>query len=674
LAKSSLSGGRDIVKGMTVYLPDGRALEVPEGATAKDVAERIGPGLARAAVGAIVDGELYDLFKPLPEGATVRILTEKDPEYQHLFRHTLAHVLAQAVKEFFREKGYDPDQVRLGVGPVIEKGFYYDIEAPEPISDEDLPAIEEKMREILRRDLPLRRFVLPREAALARYQGKDPYKTELILDLPEGEEISFYQQGDEAFGFTDLCRGPHVPSTGRIPPHFRLTHVAGAYWRGDERRPMLQRVYGVAFRTAEELKEYLWQLEEAKKRDHRRLGRELELFLIDPMVGKGLVLWLPKGNVIREELMAFMREEQIRRGYQLVTTPHIGSLELYKTSGHYPYYAESQFPPISFKERGEEEEYLLKPMNCPHHIRIYAYRRRSYRELPLRLAEFGTVYRYEKAGELLGLTRVRGFTQDDAHIFCTPEQVKEEFLGVLDLVLKVLSTLGLKDYRARIGVRDPKSDKYVGDEAKWSLAERQIEEAALEAGLHYTVEEGDAAFYGPKLDFVVKDALGREWQLGTIQVDYNLPERFGLTYVGRDGAEHRPVMIHRAPFGSLERFIGILIEHFAGDFPLWLAPVQAVVVPVSEKQEDYAKEVVERLKAAGLRAEADLRPERMQARIRDAEVAKVPYVLVVGEREKAEGGVSVRRRHRGNLGSMPLSAFLEGALKEYREKLLESAF
>ena len=659
---------------MTVYLPDGKPLELPEGATAKDVARALGEGWERRAVGAIVDGELYDLLKPLPQGAKVRLLTEKDPEFQTLFRHTLAHVLAQAVKEFFREKGYDPESVRLGVGPVIEKGFYYDIEAPEPLSDEDLPAIEAKMREILKRDLPLRRFVLSREEALARYRGKDPYKTELILEIPEGEEISFYQQGDEAYGFTDLCRGPHVPSTGRIPPHFKLTHVAGAYWRGDENRPMLQRVYGVAFRTAEELKEYLWQLEEAKKRDHRRLGRELELFLIDPMVGKGLVLWLPKGNVVREELMAFMREEQVRRGYQLVTTPHIGSLELYKTSGHYPYYAESQFPPISFKERGEEEEYLLKPMNCPHHIRIYAYRKRSYRELPLRLAEFGTVYRYEKAGELLGLTRVRGFTQDDAHIFCTPEEVKGEFLGVLDLVLKVFATLGLKDYRARIGVRDPKSDKYVGDEAKWALAERQIEEAAAEAGLRYTVEEGDAAFYGPKLDFVVKDALGREWQLGTIQVDYNLPERFGLTYVGKDGEEHRPVMLHRAPFGSLARFIGILIEHFAGDFPLWLAPVQAVVVPVSEKQEGYAREVAGRLKEAGLRAEADTRPERMQARIRDAEVQKVPYVLVVGEREKAEGAVSVRRRKKGNLGTMPLAAFLEGALREYRERRLEPVF
>lgn len=662
------------MKRMTVYLPDGKALDLPEGATAWDVAKALGPDLAKAAMGALVDGEVYDLFKPLPQGARVRILTEKDPEYQRLFRHTLAHVLAQSVKEYFQEKGYDPESVKLGIGPVIEHGFYYDIDAPEPISDEDLPAIEAKMREILKRDLPLRRFVLSREEALARYQGKDPFKTELIQEIPEGEEISFYQQGDEAYGFTDLCRGPHVPSTGRIPPHFKLTHVAGAYWRGDENRPMLQRVYGVAFRTEEELKEHLWRLEEARKRDHRRLGKELELFLIDPMVGKGLVLWLPKGNILREELIQFMRQEQVRRGYQLVATPHIGSLELYRTSGHYPYYAESQFPPIRFEGRDEAEEYLLKPMNCPHHIRIYAHRRRSYRELPLRLAEFGTVYRYEKAGELLGLTRVRGFTQDDAHIFATPEQVKGEFLGVLDLVLHVFHTLGLKEYRARIGVREPGSSKYVGDEEKWALAERQIEEAAQEAGLSYTVEPGDAAFYGPKLDFVVKDALGREWQLGTIQVDYNLPERFALTYVGQDGTEHRPVMIHRAPFGSLERFIGILLEHFAGDFPLWLSPVQAVVIPVSEKQEDYAKEVLSRLKEAGLRAEADLRPERMQARIRDAELQKIPYILVVGERERETGAVSVRRRHRGNLGSIPLSGFLEAALREVREKRIESVF
>lgn len=661
-----------MMKRMTVYLPDGKALDLPEGATAWDVAKALGPSLAKAAVGALVEGEVCDLFKPLFDGARVRILTEKDPEYQRLFRHTLAHVLAQAVKKYFQEKGYDPESVKLGIGPVIEHGFYYDIDAPEPISDEDLPAIEAKMREILKRDLPLGRFVLSREEALARYQGKDPYKTELIQEIPEGEEISFYQQGDEAYGFTDLCRGPHVPSTSRIPPHFKLTHVAGAYWRGDENRPMLQRIYGVAFRTEEELKEHLWRLDEARKRDHRRLGKELELFLIDPVVGKGLVLWLPKGNILREELTQFMRQEQLRRGYLLVTTPHIGSLELYRTSGHYPYYAESQFPPIRFEN--EAEEYLLKPMNCPHHIRIYAHRKRSYRELPLRLAEFGTVYRYEKAGELLGLTRVRGFTQDDAHIFCTPEQVKGEFLGVLDLVLHVFHTLGLKEYRARIGVREPGSSKYVGDEEKWALAERQIEEAAQEAGLSYTVEPGDAAFYGPKLDFVLKDALGREWQLGTIQVDYNLPERFALTYVGQDGAEHQPVMIHRAPFGSLERFIGILLEHFAGDFPLWLSPVQAVVIPVSEKQEDYAKEVLSRLKEAGLRAEADLRPERMQARIRDAELQKIPYILVVGAREREAGAVSVRRRHRGDLGSMPLSVFLEAALREVREKRIESVF
>ncbi len=621
---------------MTVRLPDGKPLELPQGATAKDVAERISRSLAKEAVGAIVNGELYDVFKPLPEGAEVRIITRKDPEYQHLFRHTLAHVLAQAVKEFFQEKGYDPDAVKLGVGPVIENGFYYDIDAPEPISDGDLPEIEKRMHRILKRNLPLRRYVLSREEALARYRGKDPYKTELIQDLPEDEEISFYEQE----GFTDLCRGPHVPSTGKIPPFFKLTHVAGAYWRGDETRPMLQRVYGVAFRTKEELDHYLWQLEEAKKRDHRKLGRELELFLIDPMVGKGLPLWLPKGNTVRELLIQFMREEQLRRGYQLVTTPHVGALELYKTSGHYPYYADSQFPPIEL----EDEAYLLKPMNCPHHIRIYAARPRSYRELPLRLAEFGTVYRFEQSGELHGLTRVRGFTQDDAHIFCTPEQVKEEFLSVLDLTMHVFRTLGMENYRARIGVRDPGSDKYVGEDAKWALAERQIQEACQEVGLAYTVEEGDAAFYGPKLDFVVKDALGREWQLGTIQVDYNLPERFDLTYVGPDGEPHRPVMIHRAPFGSLERFIGILIEHFAGEFPLWLAPVQVVVVPITDRHVAYAHEVAQALREAGIRVEVDARGERMNAKIRDAETQKVPVILVVGDQEVAQRTVAVRDR------------------------------
>ena len=649
---------------MKIRLPDGKEIELPEGSTARDVAEKISRSLAKEAVGAIVNGEVYDLFKPLPEGAEVRILTRKDPEYQLLFRHTLAHVMAQAVKEFFAKKGYDPEEVKLGIGPVIENGFYYDIDAPEPISDADLPEIEKLMQRIIKKNLPLRRYVLEREEALARYRGKDPYKTELIEDLPEGEEISFYEQE----GFTDLCRGPHVPSTGKIPPHFKLTHVAGAYWRGDESRPMLQRIYGVAFRTKEELEHYLWQLEEAKKRDHRRLGRQLELFHIDPMVGKGLVLWLPKGNVMREELVAFMREEQVRRGYQLVTTPHIGSLELYKTSGHYPYYAESQFPPMELEDG---EAYLLKPMNCPHHVRIYAMRPRSYRELPLRLAEFGTVYRFEQSGELHGLTRVRGFTQDDAHIFCTPEQVKEEFLGVLDLTLKVFGTLGMGDFRVRIGVRDPGSDKYVGDAEHWAVAERQIQEACDEAGLDYTIEEGDAAFYGPKLDFVVKDVLGREWQLGTIQVDYNLPERFDISYKGPDGEPHRPVMIHRAPFGSLERFIGILIEHFAGEFPLWLAPVQVVVVPITDRHHDYARKVRAELEAAGLRVEVDDRPERMNAKIRDAETQKVPVILVVGDKEQEEGTVAVRDRRSGERATRPLAEVVQDLAERVRTRARE---
>ena len=649
---------------MKVRLPDGKELELPEGATARDVAEALGGRWPKEAVGALVDGELYDLLKPLPEGAEVRLLTKKDPEYQYLFRHTLAHVLAQAVREFFAKKGYPPESVKLGVGPVIEHGFYYDIDAPEPISDADLPEIEKIMRDILKRDLPLRRYELSREEAIRRYEGVDPYKVELIQDIPEGEPISFYEQE----GFADLCRGPHVPRTGMIPPHFKLTHVAGAYFKGDASRPQMQRVYGVAFRSKEELKDYLWRLEEAKKRDHRKLGRELELFLIDPMVGKGLVLWLPKGNVVREELIAFMREEQKKRGYQLVTTPHIGSLELYKTSGHYPYYAESQFPPMQLEE---DEAYLLKPMNCPHHVRIYASKKRSYKELPLRLAEFGTVYRYEQSGELHGLTRVRGFTQDDAHIFCTPEQVKDEFKRVIELTLHVFDTLGLTDFRARIGTRDPNSDKYVGDDARWALAERQIQEAAREMGLDYTVEEGDAAFYGPKLDFVVRDALGREWQLGTIQVDYNLPERFDIAYVGPDGQLHRPVMIHRAPFGSIERFMGILIEHFAGEFPLWLAPVQVAIVPITDRHHAYAEQVQDRLAAAGLRAEVDKRPERMQAKIRDWEKQKVPVILVVGDREAEEGTVAVRDRRRRERRTAPLDEVVADLAERVRERRLE---
>ncbi|MCX7740001.1 MAG: threonine--tRNA ligase [Meiothermus sp.] len=652
---------------MNAVLPDGRNLELFPGATALDVARSIGPGLARAAVGAIVNGELYDLLKPLPDGASVRILTEKDPEYAELFRHTLAHVLAQAVRELYAERGFRPEDVKLAIGPVIENGFYYDLEAPIPLREEDLPVVERKMHRIVADDLPLRRFVLSREEALARYRDIDPYKTELIQDLPEGEEISFYQQGDENYGFTDLCRGPHVPSTGRIPPYFRLTGIAGAYWRGDASRPMLQRVYGIAFRTKEELENYLWQQEEARRRDHRKLGRELELFLLDPLVGKGLPIWLPKGNVLREELIAFMREEQLRRGYQLVATPHIGSVELYKTSGHFPYYADSQFPLMDLGERNENEQYMLKPMNCPHHIRIYAHKPRSYRELPLRLAEFGTVYRYELSGELNGLTRVRGFTQDDAHIFCTPEQVKDEFLGVLDLVLKVFTTLGLGSYRARVGVREPGSDKYVGAEEVWNAAEGQIIQACEEAGLRYSIEPGDAAFYGPKLDFVVRDVLGREWQLGTIQVDYNLPERFGLTYTGPDGAEHRPVMIHRAPFGSLERFIGILIEHFGGDFPLWLAPVQAVVVPIADRHHPYALQVAQTLKAEGFRAEADTRPERMNAKVRDAELQKIPLILVVGDKEAAAGTVNLRERHVAEQRTLELAELVA----EMRRRVVE---
>ena len=646
---------------MIATLPDGKRLELPERATPLDAAAQIGPRLAKDAVGARVNGQLADLLTPIPDGASIEILTTRKPaDWLDLARHTLAHVMAQAVLEHYEARGFGRERVRMGVGPVIENGFYYDFDLPEPLGAEELPRVEERMRAILARDLPLERFEVTRDQALASYRGRDRFKTELIEGLPEGETISFYRQGSES-DFTDLCRGPHVPRTGLIPPHFRLTSTSGAYWRGSEKNPMLQRVYGVAFATAEELETYLGRIEEARKRDHRKLGRELELFLIDPLVGKGLPMWLPKGTVVRETLVAFLREQQLERGYQGVVTPNIGNVELYRTSGHYPYYADSQFPPITV----DDEQYMLKPMNCPHHVRIYAHKPRSYRDLPVRLAEFGTVYRYEQSGELNGLTRVRGFTQDDAHIFCRPDQLKAEFLGVLDLTVLVLRTFGLNDVRFRVGTREPGVDKYVGDAASWDLAERQIVEAVEEVGLPFTVEPGDAAFYGPKLDFVVKDVIGREWQLGTIQVDYNLPERFELEYAGEDGQQHRPVMIHRAPFGSLERFFGILIEHFGGNFPVWLAPVQARLVPISDRHAEYAREVEARLRAAGLRVEVDDSSERMQAKIRDAELQKVPYILVVGDKEVAAGAAGVREHGKGDRGQVSVDALVA----ELRERV-----
>jgi threonyl-tRNA synthetase len=558
-------------------------------------------------------------------------------------RHSTAHLMAQAVCELF-------PGTKLAIGPPIEDGFYYDVDPPQPITGEDLPRIEERMREIAARDLPIERIELPRLDALklVRKLGQD-YKVQIIEEIPEEETISFYRQGD----FIDLCRGPHLERTSQIQ-HFKLLSIAGAYWRGDARNKMLTRLYGTAWFTEEELQDYLQRMEEAKRRDHRKLGRELGIFLISPEVGSGLPLWLPKGAILRDTLETFLKKEQLKRGYLPVVTPHIGKLDLYKTSGHWYKYQESMFHPIQV----EDEEYMLKPMNCPHHIQIYKSETRSYRDLPLRLAEFGTVYRYEQSGELGGLTRVRGFTVDDSHIFVAPEQLEDEFKNVVELVLYVFERLGLDEYHARVGLRDPKSDKYVGSDEAWEQAQQAILQAVQHMGIQYTVAEGEAAFYGPKLDFLAKDCLGRMWQLGTVQVDYTLPERFDLEYIGPDGQPHRPVMIHRAPFGSLERLIGILIEHYAGAFPLWLAPVQVIVLPIADRHVPYAQQIRQRLEEEGFRVEVDARNEKTGFKVREAELQKIPYMLVVGDRDITNQTVSVRKRSAGDQGAMTLDAFI----------------
>jgi threonyl-tRNA synthetase len=628
---------------MNVYLPDGKPLELPAHATAKDAAQAIGPGLAKAAIGAIADGDLYDLMKPLPGGAKLRILTDKDPEYPQLFRHTLAHVMAQAVRELYRERGFNPESVKLAIGPVIENGFYYDMDAPEPLREEDLPAIEEKMRWIIGENLPLRRFVLSREAALERYRGIDPYKTELIESLPPGEEISFYQQGDDEHGFTDLCRGPHVPSTGRIPPHFKLTSIAGAYWRGDASRPMLQRIYGIAFRTKEELENYLWQQEEAKRRDHRKLGQELDLFTISEEVGKGLPLWLPKGAFIRRQLETYMYEKEQEHGYDYVYTPHIGHAKLYYTSGHLPYYKDDMYAPIEI----EGEEYYLKPMNCPHHHMIFKARPHSYRDLPLRLAEFGTVYRFELSGTLSGLTRGRGFTQNDAHIYCSKAQVKDEFIRVIQLFDEVYRDFGISDYWFRLSLPDFENnpEKFGEPGPHWDEAIAAIRAALDETGAKYVEGIGEATFYGPKLDVQARTVLGKEESVATNQLDFISGRRFGLEFTNERGEKETPVIIHRAIMGSFDRFFAFYLEHTAGDFPLWLSPVQAVIVPISDRHLDYAGKVADEMRKHKLRVEIDDRPERMNAKIRDAELQKIPLILVVGDKEEGAQAVNLRERH-----------------------------
>jgi threonyl-tRNA synthetase len=608
--------------------------------------------LARDVLVAKVNGIVKDLSISITNDATVQFLKWDDVEGKNTFWHSSAHLLAEAVEAQF-------PGVKFWVGPALEKGFYYDMDLGDrKITEEDLVSLEKKMNELAKKNSVYTRKEISKSEAIAYFKKKgDQYKLDLLSSL-EDDNITFYTQGD----FTDLCRGPHIPHTGFIKA-IKLTSIAGAYWKGDEKNKQLTRIYGVTFPSQKELDEYLVLQEEARKRDHRKLGKELELFAFSERVGLGLPLWLPKGAMLRERLQNFLQKAQIESGYMPVVTPHIGNKQLYVTSGHYEKYAKDSFQPIHTPEEGEE--FMLKPMNCPHHCEIYKISPRSYKDLPIRLAEFGTVYRYEQHGELHGLTRVRGFTQDDAHLFCRPDQVKEEFIKVIDLVPYVFNSLGYVDYTAQISLRDKEDrSKYIGSEENWALAEQAIIESAAEKGLPTVVEYGEAAFYGPKLDFMVKDALGRKWQLGTIQVDYNLPERFELEYVGADNKPHRPVMIHRAPFGSMERFIAVLIEHCAGKFPLWLTPTQVKLLPISDKFLPYAQKVLALLKKADIRAEVDERGEKIGKKIREAELAKVPYMLVIGEKEEAEEKVAVRRQSKGDLGTMSVEGFTKLAQDE----------
>ncbi len=731
---------------VSLRLPDGSVKEAPAGSRPRDVAQGIGKRLAQAAVAAKVNGTIVDLDSTLPAEGEVafQVLTERDPEALEVLRHSSAHIMARAVLRLF-------PGAQLAFGPPLENGFYYDIDSPTPIREDDFPRIEEEMRKIVQEAEPFERFERP--TAEARKICEDlgqQYKVEHIDDdLKQYPILSFYRQGE----FIDLCRGPHIPHAGKVGA-FKILSIAGAYWKNNANRKQLQRLYATAFFTQKDLDAYLKQIEEAKKRDHRVPGKQLKLFTISQIAGIGLILWMPRGATVRGLLETFIKEELLRRGYQPVYTPHVGRLELYRTSGHFPYYRDAQYPPMfqhpagsaldlaqhrlasgvlddnreqdmeqfmqlthfqvpgykeaktqadkleavnryvlnvldamnvdlpAYRKAGttperaealmgwlkEQEGYLLKPMNCPHHIQIYKAEPRSYRDLPVRLAEFGTVYRYEQTGELSGMTRVRGFTQDDAHLFITPEQIESEMGANIDLVLFVLSSLGLTDYRVRVGLRDPQAKKYVGDAEDWEKAEQTLIALVKARGMNYTAEPGEAAFYGPKIDFVVRDCIGREWQLGTVQLDYNLPKRFDLEYFGTDNKPHRPVMIHRAPFGSMERFVGILIEHFAGAFPLWLAPEQVRILPISEKFTDYGRKVEAELRAAGFRASGDYRPEKVGAKIREAQLDKVPYMLVVGEKEQAAGTVSVRDRFEGDSGAMSVAEFITRAEKEVRER------
>ncbi len=642
---------------INITFPDNSVKQFEAGVTPLQIAASLSPQLARDVLAASVNEQEWDLTRPIESDATIKLFKWDDPEGKHAFWHSSAHLLAEALQELF-------PGVKFGIGPALENGFYYDIDPNgHSITAADFPAIEAKMLELAKRNEQIVRADIAKDDALKMFGDRgEEYKCELISELEDGH-ITTYTQG----AFTDLCRGPHIPSTGVIKAA-KVMSLAGAYWRGDDSRNQLVRVYGITFPKKKMLDEYLAMIEEAKKRDHRKLGKEMELFAFSTNVGAGLPLWLPKGAALRDRLEQFLRKIQKQYGYQQVITPHIGNKMLYVTSGHYAKYGKDSFQPIHTPQEGEE--YMLKPMNCPHHCEIFKSSPRSYRDLPLRLAEFGTVYRYEQTGELHGLTRVRGFTQDDAHIFCAPEQIKDEFLKVMDIIFYIFKALDFENFEAQISLRDPKNkQKYIGSDENWHLAETAIIEACEEKGLKARKELGEAAFYGPKLDFMVKDALGRRWQLGTIQVDYNLPERFQLEYTGSDNQKHRPVMIHRAPFGSLERFVAVLLEHTAGKFPLWLAPDQAIILPISEKFNDYAYEVARQLTAADVRVTVDDRNEKIGRKIRDNELRRIPYMLVVGEKEAENGEVSVRKQGEGDKGTMKIANFAENLTREVNEMI-----
>lgn len=627
---------------INIQLPDNSTRSYQEGTTALDVARDISEGLARNVLAARINGEVWDATRPINTDAELQLLTWNDEDGKAAMWHSSAHLMAEAIELLY-------PGVKFGIGPDIEQGFYYDVDFMDyEISEKDLGKIEKKMQELAREKQTYNREEVSKADALKYFESKgDEYKLELISELEDGD-ITFYKTGV----FTDLCRGPHIPSTGFIKA-IKLTKVAGAYWRGDENRKQLTRIYGITFPKKKELDQYLEFLEEAKKRDHRILGKELELFTFSQKVGQGLPLWLPKGAQLRERLETYLKEVQRKAGYEPVISPHIGNVNLYKTSGHYQKYGEESFRPITTPVEGEE--FFLKPMNCPHHCEIFNAKPHSYKDLPIRYAEFGTVYRYEQSGELHGLTRVRGFTQDDAHIFCTPDQIKDEFNGVIDIIQQIFRALDFKDVIIQISLRDPDNkEKYIGSDENWDKSEKAIIEVAEERGLNAVIEYGEAAFYGPKMDFMVKDAIGRKWQLGTIQVDYNLPERFDLTYNGADNEKHRPVMIHRAPFGSMERFVAVLIEHCGGNFPLWLIPEQAIILPISEKYNEYGKKVLNSLNELGIRTSIDTRSEKTGRKIRDAEVKKIPYMFIVGEQEEENNNLSVRKHGEGDLGKFKI--------------------